>query len=163
MSAVLVFVLGLLVGVLAGIAMRDAVELWRASRKDKPMPNSSPAAAVLAYRTLIALLSVAFVANAVTAVLLLTTRASATKYAECTAHWQQSWARAYEARYEPAVRASRALDRVIRSVADHDADEFHAAIAHYQHVRDEQNKARASHPLPPLPASVCGPPNGAGR
>lgn len=147
--------LSLLVGILIGVVLRDAADLLRASRKEHCMSNDERSP--LARRVMIALLSIVIAANCATGVLLAVTRHNAAKYAECSAHWQQSWAKAYRARYNPAVKVSNAMDAVVQAVAKKDSDGFNRAVSNYIRLRAEQDQSRALHPLPPLPADVCGP------
>lgn len=154
--------LSLLVGFLIGVVYRDALDLLRSGKE--PIVTTKPKQGQgLAYWTTVALLLVAFVANACTGAFLLITRENATKYAECTAHWQQGWAKAYSARYSSSVKVGRSLDKVIEAVAEKDAKSFEKAIANYTTLRAKQAKARSTHPLPALPSKVCGPPNEATR
>jgi hypothetical protein len=147
--------LSLLVGVLIGAILRDAVDLLRASRKEPCMSNDERS--TLGRRVMLALVSIVVATNCATGVLLAVTRHNAAKYAECSAHWEQSWAKAYRARYNPAVKVSKAMDAVVNAVANKDSAGFDRAVANYVRLRVDQNQSRATHPLPPVPADVCGP------
>lgn len=156
----LVFALGLLVGVLIGVVIRDAIDLLRSSRKDKPMRKLRE---LWSGHIVVIAFVLVLVANFGLGVLLVVSRDSATKYATCVAQWQQDFGSAYKARYHSSVQVGNAMDRVLKAVADQDADKFKAAVAHYNGLRDKQITARAKNPLPKLPATVCGPPSGAAR
>jgi len=83
-------------------------------------------------------------------------RQDSAAFTHCTAEWQDDFLTAYEARSEAASAVSRAMDRVVQAVSDHDATGFRKAVRHYLSVRAQQNEERAKHPLPPLPSVRCG-------
>lgn len=152
----LIFALGLLVGLLVGVVLRDAIDLL--TRKEKRMPLSSPAHRMFTIAFVISLLF-----NSLVGVLLIVTRQSSETYARCTAEWQQEFAAAYQARLAASMDVDTALDAVIRAVNSKDREGFAKSVRAYVRTRDQQETDRADNPLPPLPARVCGDPTEAGR
>lgn len=146
----LVGLLGLVVGFLSGIAFDDARDLYRASRKERPMTPTrhSPWTRWL--------LSAVLVINGAMAGFLILQRADSAEFTACTGQWQEEFFTAYEARSESAAVKEIALDRVMAAVATSDRAEFREALDNYQKLRAEQVAARKANPLPPLPTRVCG-------
>lgn len=100
----------------------------------------------------------------VTGLLLIATRAAVSTsnedlrdYQTCQAAYSTDFRDAYQARADASIKVTKALDDVIKAVADEDPAAFRKAVRHYLDVRAEQVKERAENPLPPLPDKVCGP------
>lgn len=146
----LFFALGLLLGFLVGVVIRDALDLL-ASRKEKRMPLSSPAHRLFTVAFVVSLLF-----NSAVGVLLIVTRKSAEDYSRCTADWQQEFAAAYQARLAASIDVSEAMDAVVRAVYAQDREAFAKSVRAYVKTRDQQESDRADNPLPPLPDRVCG-------
>lgn len=107
--------------------------------------------------TLVAVLLVVMgVATTVVGVGLWIQRQQSSDFTHCTAEWQDDFITAYKARSMAGLAVSRAMDRVVQAVSDHDPDAFRHAVRHYLSVRARQNEERASNPLPPLPSVRCG-------
>lgn len=96
-------------------------------------------------------------ANVAVIVTAAVTRHSVSIYQQCEAQYQQDFASGYRARYRISVSVARAMDAVVQAVSDKDPKEFEAAVSHYISLRHQQNVTRVAHPLPQLPAQVCGP------
>lgn len=153
-------------GLLSGVVFRDALDIYRASRKERSMTSSRNKIG----RGLIVALSVALVLNFGLGLLLVQQRATGERtaregerlardlatYSNCTNKWQQDFATGYQARYDAAVLVSEAMDGVVGAVAAQDPEKFRAAIARYLKVREQQNADREKTPLPPLPDQLCG-------
>jgi hypothetical protein len=163
---VLLAILGFFIGLLVGLVLRDAIDLIR-SRKEEPMPFSTPA-----HRVMTVGLILSIVSCAVVGALLVVTRKSANDYFTCVADWQQRFGRGYNARYEAAQQADAAtdaawdaLDGVIEQIRPYNAAAFAKSIDDYRELRSEQraqkaeqNHTQAENPPPPLPNKVCGNP-----
>lgn len=78
-------------------------------------------------------------------------------YQRCQAEYQTAFATAYQARADASIEVTKAMDDVVKAVADEDSTAFGAAVQHYLQVRADQTRERKDNPLPPLPATVCGP------
>lgn len=167
MTTTLLCVLCLCVGFLAGIALDDAFDLYRASRKERRMskigkPNNRTVLGVL--------LSIAVALQLGVGLLLIDARrdlASSERrgvevaenlavYTDCTTRWQQSFASAYRARIESSTAASDALEEVIRAVDAESPDRFRASVDAYLLLRDQQINDQKRNPYPPLPDELCG-------
>jgi cytochrome b561 len=144
--------LGFFLGVLVGFVLRDASELIR-SRKESPMPFSTPAHRVMTMGLILSIVLVSIVGA-----LLVVTRKSANDYFTCTADWQQQFGKAYKARAEATIAVETALDAVVRAVATQNREAFKRAVAEYVRLRDDQTEERRTNPLPQLPAQLCGKP-----
>lgn len=142
--------LGLVVGFLAGIVFRDALDLYRSSRKDRRM---SPTRNHTLNRWL---LTIAIVANGVTAGFLIYQRAESADFTRCTAEWQTDFYGAYQPRSQSVADTLAALDDVVASVAKRDQTEFDKALRNYQEIRRQQVADRKANPLPELPETACG-------
>lgn len=153
----LVGALGLLVGFLIGVVFDDALDLFRASRRERDMNRSSIGRGALAGG-----LVVAVVLQVTVGVLLILTRHATGDYAACTGRWQQDFSVAYKTRLADSIPVQNALDNLIRAVASQDRAKFQASLARYVKLRDAQEKGRKENPLPPLPETLCGKPGGAG-
>lgn len=147
-----IFALGLLVGFLAGIALDDAFDLYRASRKERRMKTSKPTRGTI----LGVVLSIAVLLQLGVGVLIIVERAARQEYADCTTRWQQSFAAAYQSRIESSTAASDALEAVIRAVDAEQPDRFREAVDDYLLLRDRQIKDQKRNPYPPLPDELCG-------
>lgn len=144
--------LSLGVGFLAGIALDDALDLYRASRKERRMSRTKPAG-----RTILGvLLSVAVALQLGVGVLIIFERAARQDYADCTTRWQQEFASAYRARIESSTAASDALEQVVRAVDAENPDRFRESVDAYLLLRDQQIKDQKRNPYPPLPDELCG-------
>lgn len=149
----LVFALGLLLGFLVGVVMRDAFDLYRSSRKAAPHMKTEPRPVP---RVLIGLLILTLLLNGIVGVLLILTRQSTAAYTSCSATWQQQFGEAYQARLDASVAVSGAMDDVVTAVATDDRDGFREAVQRYVRIRAEQDAERKRNPLPPLPETLCG-------
>lgn len=145
-------------GFLSGVVYNDALDLYRAARKESDMPTSR-----ITNRVLTAGLYIALVLNFLLGVMLIQQRATVANtardfasYSRCTADWQRDFYEATSARYNAAKAVSSAMDEVIKAVATKDTERFRVAITKYLAVREEQNSERRRSPLPPLPDKVCG-------
>lgn len=152
MTLALVAGLGLIVGFLAGIAFDDALDLYRASRKERTM---SPTRNHTLNRWL---LLVVLVVNGVLGAVLIYQRAVSEDFTSCTATWQSDFAEAYTARSDAAADTQEALDELLAAVESGSRSEFRRELGEYQNLRDTQVAARTANPLPPLPERVCGEP-----
>lgn len=141
---------GLVIGFLAGVVFDDALDLYRSSRKERPM---SPTRNHTLNRWL---LTVAIVANGVTAGFLIYQRAESAEFTRCTAEWQTDFYQAYQPRSQSVANTLVALDGVMASVAKRDQTEFDAALENYQKLRRQQIADRKANPLPELPETACG-------
>lgn len=131
MTAVLTAV-GFLIGMLVGFELRDAAELIR-SRKDSPMPLSTPAHRVMTMGLILSIVLVSIVGAG-----LIVTRKSANDYFTCIADWQQRFGQVYRAR-------AGAMDKIVHAVAAKDELAIYRAVAEYEEA-----------PMIPLPEKVCG-------
>lgn len=156
------FGLGLTLGFIAGVALRDAWDLYRAEKTERADREHMPHRAGQRRLTLFGISALVFVLaiNAGLAALLIFVRLKTEEYAQCTADWQQQFSVAYLARTTSAGQVSDALDGVITAVAKEDREGFAEAVQNYVKIREEQEKAREANPLPPLPAVLCGPTGG---
>lgn len=150
MLHVLVAASGLVVGFLAGVVFDDAFDLYRSSRKERPM---SPTRSHALNRWL---LTIAIVANGVTAGFLIYQRAESAEFTRCTAEWQTDFYNAYQPRSQSVADTLLALDDVVSSVAKQDREEFSKALNKYQRLRRQQIADRKANPLPELPEDACG-------
>lgn len=141
---------GLVVGFLAGIVFDDALDLYRSSRKERPV---SPTKNHTLNRWLIV---VALTVNAITATFLIYQRADSAEFTRCTAQWQSDFYEAYEPRSDAIADTLAGLDGVVASVAKRDQSEFDAALEKYQEIRRQQVADRKANPLPELPEKACG-------
>lgn len=154
-------VLSLLVGFLAGIALDDALDLYRHSRKAKDMKaNVHPPSS----RTLWAVALAAVVAaQLIVGGMLIKSRLDLqnaerdrASYQACTNRWQQEFASAYLARLTASTDASAALERVIRGVDTEDIVRIRVAVDEYLELRAQQVKSQQRNPYPALPDDLCG-------
>lgn len=163
----LLCVLSLGVGFLAGIALDDALDLYRASRKERRMsqigkPNSRAILGVLLGFAVALQLGVGVLLIDARRDLADSERRNAdiaerlTVYTDCTTRWQQSFAAAYQARVESSTAASNALEKVVRAVDAQDSDRFRDSVDAYLLLRDRQIKDQQRNPYPPLPDELCG-------
>lgn len=150
MTYFIVAVSGLVVGFLAGVVFRDALDLYRSARKERRM---SPTRNHTLNRWL---LTIAIVANGVTAGFLIYQRAESAEFTRCTAEWQTDFYEAYQPRSQAVANTLGALDVVVSSVAKRDQTEFDAALTNYQELRQQQIADRKANPLPELPETACG-------
>lgn len=150
----LVFALGLLLGFLVGVVMRDALDLYRSSRKAAPSMKTPPRP--IPRHLLAGLLILTLVLNTAVGVLLILTRQSTAAYTSCAASWQQQFGEAYQARLDASVAVSGAMDDVVKAVAAEDPKAFRDAVQRYVRIRAEQDAERRRNPLPPLPETLCG-------
>lgn len=150
MTYFIVAVSGLVVGFLAGVVFRDALDLYRSARKERRM---SPTRNHTLNRWL---LTIAIVANGVTAGFLIYQRAESAEFTRCTAEWQTDFYEAYQPRSQAVANTLGALDVVVASVAKRDQTEFDAALTNYQELRQQQIADRKANPLPELPETACG-------
>lgn len=141
---------GLVVGFLAGIVFDDAFDLYRSSRKERPM---SPTRNHTLNRWL---LTFVLVVNAGLAAFLIYQRAESEDFTHCTSEWQGEFAQAYSARSNSAADTQNALDHLLDAVAASDRDRFRAALDNYQKLRRDQVADRKANPLPELPEQACG-------
>lgn len=146
----LVGVAGLVIGFLAGIVFDDALDLYRSSRKERPV---SPTRNHTLNRWL---LTIAIIANGATAGFLIYQRAESADFTRCTAEWQSDFYGAYQPRSQAVADTLAALDDVVSSVAKRDQTEFDKALTRYQRIRRQQVADRKANPLPELPESACG-------
>lgn len=151
MTYVLVGVLGLVVGFLAGIVWRDALDLYRASRKERRMPTHN-------HTVNRWLLTLVLVVNGAVGAFLIYQRAESAEFTRCTAEWQGDFYSAYQPRSQAVADTLEALDAVVASVAKRDQTEFDRALREYQQIRRDQVADRKANPLPELPADACGEP-----
>lgn len=154
---VLVGALCLFVGILIGVVLRDALDLFRAARASRRdnMNRTSVGKGALATA-----LIVAVVMQVIVGLLLILTRASTESYSRCTGRWQQDFSTAYQARISDSIPVQNALDDLIRAVAAQDKGTFERALNRYVKLRDAQEQGRKDNPLPPLPEQLCGKPGG---
>lgn len=152
----LVFALGLLVGFLVGIVSGDALDLYRASRKDRPM---SPSNTGWKRGLPVVALVVTVALNVVVGLLLILTRESTARYTECSADWQQQFGTAYRARLDASIDVGTAMDGVLMAVDSNDPSSFNTAVDRYVALRQAQDRERRANPLPPLPETLCGTPS----
>ena len=152
---------GFLVGFLVGIVLDDALDLYRAARKERNMTESRSGFP----RAMTALLAIAVVANFLVGLLLIQTRAAnqdtadkLAAYTVCTNEWQQQFATAYRVRLAASRDVSEALDAIMIAVDKKDPEKFKAALNRYLTVRETQEVQRKKNPLPPLPDRLCGQP-----
>lgn len=149
MTYILVGALGLVVGFLAGVVFDDALDLYRASRKERPMPTRSH---TLNRWLLVIVLAI----NSLLAGFLIVQRAHTAEFTSCTAEWQSDFLAAYEVRSDAASDVQHALDALLDAVDDEDRARFAEALSSYQELRRNQIATRRATPLPPLPERVCG-------
>lgn len=143
--------LGLLVGFLAGVAFRDALDLYRASRKERHMPTRN--------HTLNRwILTGVLLVNAVIGGTLIYQRAVSSDFTRCTAEWQTDFLAVYRARSDAAADTQEALDELLEQVKSGDQTGFQRELGQYQKLRARQIAKREAKPLPPLPERVCGEP-----
>lgn len=159
---------GLAVGLLAGVAMRDAFDLLMQSKKERKMSTTRKVSLGRALATSVLVVGVVF--QLVVGVLLIDSRRDQARseraaadaererdnYSKCMDRYQQNFAAAYKARLEASTDVNNAIERVIRAVAMQNSDEFRDAIGAYIAVRDEQDQQRKDNPYPPLPDDLCG-------
>lgn len=152
----------LLVGFLAGIALDDALDLIRSSRKARAMTVNNPH--IPTGRTVMwAVLIFAVGVQVLVGGALIKSRfelqnaeRDRAEYESCSNRWQQDFATAYKARVKSSTEASNALEVVIRAVGAQDPDRFRAAVAEYLRLRDTQISEQQKNPYPPLPDELCG-------
>ena len=157
-----IFAAGLALGFPIGVMFDDALDLYRASRKERTVKSDFQQ--MTGTRAgLTGLLAVLVVLNFGVGLLLITTRVTAqvtaadlAVYSACTSRWQQEFANAYKARYDSSLPVSDALDEIVEAVAADDIPRMNRAIANYLKVREQQKVERAATPLPPLPEQLCG-------
>lgn len=147
-------VLGLLVGFLCGIALDDAIDYLRTSRKEIRMEALDKPARGDSWRTW--LLVIALIANGGTAAVLIQARADTADFTRCTAQWQEDFFTAYSARTDANAETQDAIDRIVEAVNSPRQAGISAAVDNYVEVRKEQLAKRAANPLPPLPEEACG-------
>lgn len=156
----LIFALGLFVGFLAGVVLDDALDLYRASRKERRMtkpPRRSAASRVARWEGLTpALLALAVLLQLAVGVVMIVERSNRAEYDACTTRWQQDFAAAYQARIASSTEAANALEQVIRAVGAEDPARFRVSIAEYLRLRDTQIRDQKKNPYPPLPDELCG-------
>lgn len=140
----------LVVGFLAGIAFDDALDLYRSSRKERPV---SPTRNHAINRWL---LTFVLVVNAGLAAFLIYQRADSANFTRCTSDWQSDFATVYKARSDAAADSQSALDDILAAVATESRDDFRASLNKYQQLRRDQIAERKANPLPELPEQVCG-------
>lgn len=150
MTLTLVALLAGIVGFLTGIAFDDALDLYRASRKERPM---SPTKNHNLNRWLLLMV---LLVNAVVGAALIYQRAVAEEFTRCTATWQTDFATVYKARSDAAADTQDALDDLLDQVKAGDQTGFQRELTQYQKLRDAQVAERKANPLPPLPERVCG-------
>lgn len=141
-------------GTLVGVVLRDALELYRQSRKDRPMPFRI----TLRHLTAAGLI-VAVGAQLVVGIMLIGVKQTAVngeEYGACAAGWQQQFAAAYRARAAAADDVSAAVETIIRAIKADDSAAVGRAITRYVEVRDRQIRQQRHHPLPPVPNELCG-------
>lgn len=141
---------GLVVGFLAGVVFDDALDLYRASRKERRM---SPTQNHVLNRWLLILV---LVVNASLAAFLIYQRADSEGFTRCTSQWQTDFVKAYSSRSNAAADTQESLDALLDAVASSDRDKFAKALADYQDLRRDQIATRKAKPLPALPETVCG-------
>lgn len=146
----LVGALGLVVGFLAGIVFRDALDLYRSSRKERPM---SPTRSHALNRWL---LIIVLVVNGVVGSFLIYQRAESAEFTRCTAEWQGDFQSAYTARADANAASQEALDGILGAVYASDEEAFQKALGQYRELRADQVATRKAKPLPELPETVCG-------
>lgn len=148
-----------LLGVLAGVVLDDALDLYRASRKDRPMRLHLPNG-----RTLLgAALVVAVLLQFAVGVMLIDARRDLdnsvrrqSEFAACNVRWQQSFAAAYQARVRASADVTEALEQVVRAVDTQNPNRFREAVTTYIELRDRQDREVRRNQYPPLPAELCG-------
>lgn len=150
MTYLLVAVAGLVIGFLAGVVFDDALDLYRSSRKERPV---SPTRNHTLNRWL---LTIVLIVNAALAVMLIWQRADSAEFDRCTADWQSDFATVYKNRSDSAADSQKALDTLLDAVEKSDRDEFQAALENYQKLRRTQIADRKANPLPELPETACG-------
>lgn len=158
MTGLWIFTAGVLVGFPIGVMFDDALDLYRASRKEPPVTTKPT------WRTLLTwLLALVVLIQLGVGVLLIQTRLTATDtasnladYQECVSMWQQDFAAAYKARYTASLPVADALDEIVLAVSAGDRDRINVAIEEFLEVRDDQTVERRDNPLPPLPDQLCG-------
>lgn len=160
----LLFALAVLVGFLAGVAFRDALDLLLA--------GPAPAGSIHSHsgRTMRRTLSwirdnvltlavvAAMVMNAALGVILIQGRDDLHKFIGCIAQYEHDKDASTKVRSDAAADVSDAMDRVVNAVYRQDARKFKRAIRHYVTVRAAQEKSRAENPPPDPPSQICGRP-----
>lgn len=144
--------LGLVVGFLAGVAFDDALDLYRSSRKERPM---SPTRNHNLNRWLLLMV---LLVNAIVGGALIYQRAVSAEFTSCTAQWQSDFATVYRARSDAVASTQGALDELLEEVRAGDQTGFQRELRQYQKLRAAQVAERKANPLPPLPERVCGEP-----
>lgn len=155
MTTLLIFALGILIGIMIGVLLDDAVALLR--KEHVTLPTMS--VRLLGYIGLI----LSLLLSAGVGALLLLTRASASDYYSCMADWQQQAASATRVRAEANEEVQNAMDRVMTAVVARDTEQISAALKAYVSLRTKQNTDRKEAPYPDLPDKVCGEPEGIRR
>lgn len=145
-----VFSLGLLVGFLVGVVLDDALNLYRASRKEAPMDSGRRR---ISTGLTFALVVVVLIQAAV-GVMLILTRKDASDYFRCSAQYDAQAAQSSSARLQVAEDVDSAMDDLIRAVASEDRQGFKDALSAYLKLRETQQQQRSN--LPPAPDEVCG-------
>lgn len=163
MIAALLFGLGIALGFLVGIAADDALDLYRASRKERPHMRLdveiNPRKWFTRRRVLVAFGAFVVLVQFTVGVLLILTYTSTSRYTECSATWQEQFGRSYAARSQAATEVSAAIDRVVVAVDAQNRAETRTALDNYLEVRQDQDRARRLAPLPEPPDVLCGKPD----
>lgn len=159
----LIFVLGLLLGVLIGVVLRDALDLYRQSRQSRKARDMNKVHPPKIQSVLWLLLALAVVLQLGVGGLLVYSRfdeqndrKARDAYQACTTNWQQEFASAYKARIESSTEAANALEEVVRAVDSENPERFRRAVDDYLSLRDTQVKDQEKNPYPPLPDELCG-------
>lgn len=78
-------------------------------------------------------------------------------YVACEAQYNTDFHATYEARSHAAGKVSKAMDHIVKAVKDRNPRALSAGVDHYVALRIKQQAAKASHPIPEPPDTVCGP------
>lgn len=157
---VLVAVVSLVVGFIFGMEADDLIDqpIGKEGRTVKDRLNRLRETPGRARRTPLSywLLGVLLLVNAVNGIGLITTRLSTSDLAECVAAYNQQFSQAYQARFDSAATASKALDRLVIAVAANNRTEFKASIDAYVTARQAAIADQKANPYPELPDTFCG-------
>lgn len=148
-----------LVGVLVGVVLDDAWDVFRTRRPRRAAVVAHPVQWLLRWlrSNALILVVIAFAASQLLlALLLIQQRAATAEYIRCTASWQQRFSASYTARVDAAKVVSEAMDRVMDAVASKDPKEFRRALRDYISVRNQQVAAQEANPPPEPPQEACG-------
>lgn len=153
-------ILGVFVGILAGLELRPASRIYHDSLQgEHHMPHPVTGFRHLMHRLHLPdvwFIYVIAIAQAVIAALLLYVLVDFQSYQKCMANWQQQSTISTQVRADAAAEVSKRMDDIVLSIPERDRTAFGDAVQEYLAERKRQITDREKNPLPPLPETVCG-------